>query len=504
MLGGNKQYSKHVGNHFNDSNIQAWMGLADEGEADNYTRHVVCSGASTGSSRSAKRNSAGDPLPARVLKPEHFDHNGMMARNLLSIASTGQPDPAWIAAAKKVAAGANYLSEFPANLGDTYALGSRGVHPTMGSTTPTPTPPPAPAVTPTPAPAPTLAPAPTPVVEEEVEETPEETVVEETVETKAPVGTTYLGNDEAITMNQPTSDPRPSGRSLNDATWAARDASMGGMYPYDTSRAPLKIVFSQHPSNANLQPPVTAKNVVLDLFGDSEDVSVTEVDASPDMFIIIIDGNAYVSVGGQQYVYAGNDLDVRVAWKRGSDEITGVVVKDGGTELIRISDRKLMVLGDQAYLDTTDVGTLLRFNDAPANFWVAPEVLYDVSDIDPFRLYTRDPSVTRPTVSEHLHPLATITTLLSTNSVIRDSVSVTTLPRTFRSWDRSPFTRRVFRIPLATFVRRTTGCPASSLTPPIRWTSPRLTSPSTWCSTWTLLPPPIFSTAVPKRLRWKP
>ena len=211
------------------------------------------------------------------------------------------------------------------------------------------------------------------------------------METKAPVGTTYLGNEDALTMNQPTSDPRPSGPSLNDATWAARDASMGGMYPYDTSRAPLKIVFSQHPSNSNLQPPVTAKNVVLDLFGDSEDVSVTEVDASPDMFIIIIDGNAYVSVGGQQYVYAGNDLDVRVAWKRGSDEITGVVVKDGGTELIRISDRKLMVLGDQAYLDTTDVGTLLRFNDAPANFWVAPEVLYDVSDIDPLQVVYAGP-----------------------------------------------------------------------------------------------------------------
>ena len=125
------------------------------------------------------------------------------------------------------------------------------------------------------------------------------------METKAPVGTTYLGNEEALTMNQPTSDPRPSGRSLNDATWAARDASMGGMYPYDTSRAPLKIVFSQHPSNANLQPPLTAKNVLLDLFGDSEDLSVTEVDASPDMFIIIIDGNAFVSVGGQQYVFAG-------------------------------------------------------------------------------------------------------------------------------------------------------------------------------------------------------
>ena len=212
------------------------------------------------------------------------------------------------------------------------------------------------------------------------------------METKAPVGTTYLGNEDALTMNQPTSDPRPSGRSLNDATWAARDASMGGMYPYDTSRAPLKIVFSQHPSNANLQPPVTAKNVVLDLFGDSEDVSVTEVDASPDMFIIIIDGNAFVSVGGQQYVYAGSDLDVRVAWKRGSDEITGVVVKEGSEEIIRISDGKLMVLEDGPYkVEDGASKTILRFADAPSNFWVAPEVLYDVGEIDPLQVVYAGP-----------------------------------------------------------------------------------------------------------------
>jgi hypothetical protein len=259
MFGGNKQYSKHVQTHFTDLNINNWMGLTDEGEADNYTRHVVARPAKTGDSKSAKRNSAGDPLPARVLKPEMFDHNGMMAKNILSIASTGMPDPAWIAAAIKVAAGANYLSEFPANLGDTYALGSRGVHPSMGATTPAP----APAPTPTPVVPAAPASTPTPVVEEEVVvEEPAEVIEEVT----APAGTKYF---DGTNVGDVIVDPVKTGRALNDATWAAREASMGGKYPYNATKQSLIINLAQHPQNALLQPPVTAKNIELDLFGDS-------------------------------------------------------------------------------------------------------------------------------------------------------------------------------------------------------------------------------------------
>lgn len=385
MFGGNKQYSKHVQQHWNDANIQNWMGLADEEEADNYTRHIVAPPASTGSSRSAKRNGAGDPLPARVLKPEFFDHNGMMARNILSIASTGQPDPTWIAAAKNVAAGANYLSEFPANLRDTYALGSRGVHPTMGATTPTP--PPAPAVTPTPTPpqpatpAPAPAPAATPVEEEEVvEETPEEVVEEVVEEVAPPTGTIYYSGDQRSAPN----DVVPTARSLNDATWAGRDA-YGGMYPYE---GPLRVVLSQSPNNAALQPPVTAKNITIDLFGGDEGAQVVEVDASPEAHIDFEDGIISLTVGPNTYFIDNYDR-LEVSWERGTATVNGLGASLNGAEKMRISANKMINMlnwpapnqGEQTE-DVTEQITLFSMGDVPANFWVAPDILYDVGDLE--------------------------------------------------------------------------------------------------------------------------
>lgn len=365
MFGGGKQYSKHVQTNFNDSNIQTWMGLTGEGEADNYTRAVVAPPAKTGDSKSAKRNSVGDPLPARVLKPEFFDHNGMMAKNILSIASTGMPEAAWIVAAKKVAAGANYLSEFPANLRDTYALGSRGIHPNMGATTPAP----APAPAPTPA-----APAPQkkvlmPVVDETE---PMEVVVEEIT---APTGTTYLGTNDVVTTALKT--VRSNGRSLNDATWAARDSGMSGMYSYDTNKQPLEIIFKQHPNNDILQPPVTGKNMgIVDLFSGSE--IVAEVDASPAAKIVIQDGSIFVDINSESYQLTFDVVTVEVVWERSTDNITGVVVKHSIGELIRIVNNTITLLNIE---DTPD-DTILNLVDAPADIWIAPEILYDVSEID--------------------------------------------------------------------------------------------------------------------------
>jgi hypothetical protein len=368
MFGGGKQYSKHVQTNFNDSNIQTWMGLTGEGEADNYTRAIVAPPANTGDSKSSKRNSVGDPLPARVLKPEFFDHNGMMARNILSIASTGMPDPSWISAAKKVAAGANYLSEFPANLRDTYALGSRGVHPRLGATTSAPAP--APAPTPTPA-----APAPQkkvlmPVVDETE---PIEVVVEEIT---APTGTTYLGTNDVVTTALKT--VRSNGRSLNDATWASRDTNMGGMYSYDTNKQPLEIIFKQHPNNDILQPPVTGKNMgTVDLFSGSE--IVAEVDASPATKIVIQDGSVFIEINSESYQLTFDVVTVEVVWERSTDNITGVVVRFGnGTEVLRIVNNKITLLNIE---DTPDE-TILDLSSAPADIWVAPEILYDVSEID--------------------------------------------------------------------------------------------------------------------------
>ena len=367
MFGGNKQYSKHVQTHFTDYNINNWMGLTDEAEADNYTRHVVARPAKTGDSKSAKRNSAGDPLPARVLKPEMFDHNGMMAKNILSIASTGMPHPAWINAAIKVAAGANYLSEFPANLGDTYALGSRGVHPSMGATTPTP----APAPTPTPV-APVI---PTPVVEEEVVvEEPAEVIEEVT----APAGTKYF--DEILTPAPTT--PVKTGRALNDATWAAREASMGGKYPYDVTKQPLIINLAQHPQNALLQPPVTAKNIELDLFGDAEELTITEVDASPEAYFFV-ENDAYgISISNSSLLLSDDVASVEVVWERNTDNITGVIVKDtSGQTLIQVSQGMITSL-----LMQDAANSMVVMDEGTDGIWCSPELIYDVSELDPLSI----------------------------------------------------------------------------------------------------------------------
>lgn len=373
MFGGNKQYSKHVQTHFTDLNINNWMGLTDEGEADNYTRHVVARPAKTGDSKSAKRNSAGDPLPARVLKPEMFDHNGMMAKNILSIASTGMPDPAWIAAAIKVAAGANYLSEFPANLGDTYALGSRGVHPSMGATTPAP----APAPTPTPVVPAAPASTPTPVVEEEVVvEEPAEVIEEVT----APAGTKYF---DGTNVGDVIVDPVKTGRALNDATWAAREASMGGKYPYNATKQSLIINLAQHPQNALLQPPVTAKNIELDLFGDSEELTITEVDASPKAYFFVQDDLFGIHCGQSDFFMLSDEVDsVEVVWERNTDNVTGVIVKDtSGQTLIQVSQGMITSLLMQ---DATN--SMVVMDEGTDGIWCSPELIYDVSELDPLSI----------------------------------------------------------------------------------------------------------------------
>ena len=382
MFGGNKQYSKHVQTHFLDSNIQKWMGLADEGEADNYTRRVVASPAKTGDSKSAKRNSAGDPLPARVLKPEMFDHNGMMAKNILSIASTGMPEAAWIAAAKKVAAGANYLSEFPANLGDTYALGSRGIHPSMGATTPTP----APAPTPTPVVPAAPAPTPTPVVEDEVVvEEPAEVIEEVT----APAGTKYFDGDQ---VGDEIVEPVKTGRALNDATWAARESSMGGKYPYDVTKQSLIIDLAQHPQNALLQPPVTAKNIELDLFGGgAEDLTITEVDASPVAFFFVQNDLFGFHCGQSDFFMLSDDVaSVEVVWERNTDNITGVLVKNvAGETLIQVSQGMITSLQMQ------DGGnSMIVMDEGTDGIWCSPELIYDVGELDPLTIIYAGPKRT--------------------------------------------------------------------------------------------------------------
>ena len=90
-----------------DSKNLGFTGLI---ERDDYTRNIQVKGkATTGTQKTTKTTPAGVTPPSRALNATFFDHNGMMAKNILSIAATGSPDTGWITAAKKIASGTNYI-----------------------------------------------------------------------------------------------------------------------------------------------------------------------------------------------------------------------------------------------------------------------------------------------------------------------------------------------------------------------------------------------------------
>jgi len=353
VIGGGSQYSAMMSakKFWNDSNIMTFLGLNGEGEADNYTRNISAPPATnTGTSASTKVNSAGDPLPSRNLGPEYFDHNGMMARNILSIASTGLPDPTWIIAAKNVAAGTNYLSAFPAQLGDTYVMGNNLVHPNLATATPTPTP------------TPTATPTPAPVTSDDEDEDMEEVVeIEETPKPEA---------DKRFYPDNPPQEPESkcltpmfTGRSLNDATYAARATNYNGFYPYGGT---IKISLQQDSQNDMLQPPVTSTNVMLDLFADTSTQS-TSADASPAVSIDICDGTLKVNSLGE-LVYQDDYTSLEVRWVRGTEEIDALVVRNGSDEIFRMENNQIV---DFDFLVNS-------FN----NIWCAPDLIADAGEIN--------------------------------------------------------------------------------------------------------------------------
>ena len=353
VIGGGAQYSAMMSakKFWNDSNIMTFLGLNGEGEADNYTRNISAPPATnTGTSASTKVNSAGDPLPSRNLGPEYFDHNGMMALNILSIASTGLPDPTWISAAKNVAAGTNYLSAFPAQLGDTYVMGNNLVHPNLSATVPTPTP------------TPTATPTPAPVTSDDEDEDMEE-MVEITEELSKPEVDKrfYPGNPQEPESKCLT--PMFTGRSLNDATYAARATNYNGFYPYGGT---IKISLQQDSQNDMLQPPVTSTNVILDLFADTSTQS-TSADASPSVSIDICDGTLKVNSLGE-LVFQEDYTSLEVRWVRGTEQIDALVVRNGSDEIFRMENNQIV---DFDFLVNS-------FN----NIWCAPDLIADAGKIN--------------------------------------------------------------------------------------------------------------------------
>ena len=220
------------------------LGFTGLVERDDYTRNIQVKGkATTGTQKTSKVTPAGVTPPSRALNATFFDHNGMMAKNILSIAATGLPEAGWIAAAKKVAAGTNYSTEFSIGVGASYIVGDRGINQALqGTATSTP----ANVQTPNPTPTP---PAPTPVETEEDEETPEE-VVEEVVVT--PGAIPYPDTLIKVEIKGYDSAQKEE-RRLSISKWEERDKIQSGMYPYPLKDQPIYFKLTPAPEDAELQ-----------------------------------------------------------------------------------------------------------------------------------------------------------------------------------------------------------------------------------------------------------
>ena len=248
------------------------LGFTGIKEMDDYTRHIQVKGKATvGTQKTAKVNAAGDTLPCRNLNPTFYDHNGMMAKNILSIAGTGKVDPSWDAGASKVSSGINYTSEFPVSLGATYVVGDQGVHASLTQPI-TPSSPPAPkVVTPTPSVKPTKV---TPAVPDDAEEDTEEEPPEEpkVVEEEA---TLLKGFDKNITNKtcKLFGDAQINSGNLALSIWEERNKTTGGFYPYPLNTQPIFIKLTPSPEDDQLQ---VHQNVVMkdpsgdDWFGDED------------------------------------------------------------------------------------------------------------------------------------------------------------------------------------------------------------------------------------------
>ena len=326
-------------------NIASQLGFTDLVECNNYTRNIQVSGkATTGTQKTQKTTPAGNTPPSRALNATFFDHNGQMAANILSIASTGSPTASWIASAKKVAAGTNYTSEFPVSVGPSYIIGDRGINQMLTGTA---TSAPANPVTPTP-PSP---PAPTPA--EETEETPEVTTpVETVVETVAtPEGVTVMADTLSAKMKNGLSSASSENRRLSIPKWEERDKTDSGQYPYPLKDQPIYFMLTPAAEDSSLQ--------LTNAYMDSDNW-----DADPNAATRLTDAGVLIIQQGQKIVFTtksnldkGNNIGLKITdgvadtftlkWSRpGSSEkieLFEVRNKNGAT-IFKVIDGKIIEL----------------------------------------------------------------------------------------------------------------------------------------------------------------
>ena len=197
----------------------------------------------------------GSGQPKRNLGSGNFNHNGVMAANILSLAQNGAPVQQWCTDAATVLSGTPYDQVFSL-LPFQYALGNHLVHPLApplagGGAPATGTLPPTPQTPPT-APPPAPTPKATPSADDPAEE-PEEAEPFEEELTLPPSGDSSDKHISSLFKNEkPQYDVNnnPS-RTLSKKVWKERRDSGKLMYPYP---GPLYITFQPHPQDSILQP----------------------------------------------------------------------------------------------------------------------------------------------------------------------------------------------------------------------------------------------------------
>ncbi len=344
------------------------LGFTGLVERDDYTRNIQVKGkATTGTQKTTKTTPAGVTPPSRALNATFFDHNGMMAKNILSIAATGSPDPGWIASAKKVASGINYNTEFPISVGAAYIQGDRGINQaiqgTAGST-------PANVQTPTPAPPPPPPPG-TEIEEEEEVSIPEE--VEVTVEKIVPGSIPFA--DEIKGKSVKGYDKAKSEkRRLAISKWEERDKVQSGMYPYPLKDQPIYFLLNPASDDAALQ--------LTNMYMNPADWDANPDDPTnltPRGVLVVQQGRKIqftteaelatgVSPGVSEALTSKNVSSFTLKWAQpgASEKIELLECKDGGGEVIfKVIDDEIIALKSNA----------VRIGDTPAQFLTTNQTL---------------------------------------------------------------------------------------------------------------------------------
>ena len=231
--------------------------FTDVNQADDYTSRLMTKDPLA---RGSVGGRTGSGAPKKNLGAGNFNHNGVMAANILSLAQNGAPTAQFCTDAQTVVGGTDYNQVFSL-LPFQYAIGNNLIHPlapALAGGAPPATAMPAqqqqPA-TPPPAPTPTVTPSADPEESEEPTEEVEEVVLEEL--TLPPSGDTSDQHIIQLFKNEkPQYDlvSKPQ-RTLSKKVWKERRDAGNVMYPYPGA---LYITFAPHPQDKELQPKADA------------------------------------------------------------------------------------------------------------------------------------------------------------------------------------------------------------------------------------------------------